>query len=98
MQFSVVFRRASTNTIIPLNQLRLTAFDVDGDSGPTHSISEVVWVAETGSLTFNAPTTLTDGGVAVDAFNWKKVIGEATQYTGTSNIAAISKRSTFTSL
>ena len=90
VQFSVVFRRVGTNTIIPLNQLRLTAFDVDGDSSPTHSISEVVWVAEAGSITFNSPTTLTDGGVAVDAFNWRKVIGEATQYTGTSNIAAIS--------
>jgi hypothetical protein len=90
VQFSIVFRRTSNNTVIPLSQLRLSAFDVDGDSAPTHSISEVVWAAGVNSVTFNSPTTLTDGGVAVDAFNWRKVIGQSTQYTGTSNIPAIS--------
>lgn len=90
VQFSVTFRRSATNSIIPLSQLRLSGFDVDGDSGPTHSISEVVWVAGATSVSFNTPTTLTDAGVATDAFSWKKVMGQAIQYTGNSNIAAIS--------
>jgi len=90
VQFSVSFRRTSNNSIIPLSQLRLIGFDVDGDVGPTHAISEMVWVAGVSSVTFNSPTTLTDAGVATDAFSWRKVKGQEFQYMGSSNIAAIS--------
>ena len=89
-QFSFSFRKSSDNSIISLSRLRLIAFDVDGDIGPTHAISEMVWVAGVSSVTFNSPTTLTDAGVATDAFSWRKVRGQEFQYTGSSNIAAIS--------
>ena len=90
VQFSFSFRRSADNSIISLSQLRLIGFDVDGDIGPTHSISDMVWVAEVSSVTFNSPTTLTDAGVATDAYTWRKIKGQEFQYTGSSNIAAIS--------
>jgi hypothetical protein len=91
VQFAITFRKSSDNSIIPLTQLRITAFDVDGDVSPSYAISETISVAETSSITFNSPTTVTDAGTISDGgFNWRTVTGEAFQYTGTSNIANIS--------
>lgn len=85
VQFSILFRRTADNSIIPISQLRLTAFDVDGDisqpGDPSWSISELVDVANPTSVTFNSPTTLTDAGnVVSNGFTWRRVLGQTFQY------------------
>jgi hypothetical protein len=77
VQFSVVFRRASDNTIIPLSELRLTAFDVDGAVGSTSNgpweFRETVEVAPDIILSLNNPTTLTDAGTMMsDGIFWRR--------------------------
>jgi hypothetical protein len=83
VQFAVIFRKTSDNSIIPISQLRLTAFDVDGDNATDGSwiIRETVEVADVTSISFNSPTTLTDAGTAVsDGFTWRKIVGQAMAY------------------
>jgi hypothetical protein len=76
VQFAITFRRASDNSVIPLNSLKLTDFDVDGETNPTYIIHETGWVTGA-SVSFNSPSNLTDAGTVVDGFSWRKILSQA---------------------